>query len=189
MNALTLWQPWASLIASGHKTIETRSWRPPTAAIGKQLAIHAGKDLGHIREIRHLYESGKIPQLPDDLRKLCEATYEVLGINTLSRRQLKVPTGQILAVVRLVGFIGPTTLNLHTADQHQLTAALLGTDVTPKELEEQTIYGDFYQGRYGWILRHGEKLEHPYTISGKQRLWNLSPEDSYRIREQLMYPD
>lgn len=26
MKAIRLWQPWASLIALGHKTIETRSW-------------------------------------------------------------------------------------------------------------------------------------------------------------------
>lgn len=25
-RALTLWQPWAGLVAAGHKTIETRSW-------------------------------------------------------------------------------------------------------------------------------------------------------------------
>ena len=29
MKALTLHQPWASLIAHGVKTIETRSWAPP----------------------------------------------------------------------------------------------------------------------------------------------------------------
>ena len=42
MNAITLHQPWASLVASGHKTIETRSWRPREGAIGQPLAIHAG---------------------------------------------------------------------------------------------------------------------------------------------------
>lgn len=38
MKALTLWQPWAALIAYGLKTIETRSWR--TSYRGP-LAIHA----------------------------------------------------------------------------------------------------------------------------------------------------
>jgi hypothetical protein len=40
VKALSLWQPWASLIYDGHKTIETRHWemlhRGP-------LAIHAAK--------------------------------------------------------------------------------------------------------------------------------------------------
>ena len=29
MKALTLWEPWASLIARGHKIVETRSWSAP----------------------------------------------------------------------------------------------------------------------------------------------------------------
>ena len=43
LKALTLHQPWASLIASNHKRIETRSWRPPEGLIGQRIAIHAGK--------------------------------------------------------------------------------------------------------------------------------------------------
>ena len=39
MKALTIMQPWASLIACGAKTIETRSW--PTKYRGP-IAIHAG---------------------------------------------------------------------------------------------------------------------------------------------------
>lgn len=42
MKAITLHQPWATLIALGHKTIETRSW--PTSYRG-QVAIHAGKQI------------------------------------------------------------------------------------------------------------------------------------------------
>ena len=43
LNTLTVWQPHASLIAFGYKTVETRSWAPPASAIGKDLLIHAGK--------------------------------------------------------------------------------------------------------------------------------------------------
>ena len=42
MKALTLIQPWATLIALGEKKIETRSWR--TLYRGK-IAIHAGKKI------------------------------------------------------------------------------------------------------------------------------------------------
>lgn len=38
MHALSLWQPWASLIACGAKTVETRSW---STAYRGALAIHA----------------------------------------------------------------------------------------------------------------------------------------------------
>ena len=42
MRALTLHQPWASLVAQGHQQFETRSRRPPYRQIGKPIAIHAG---------------------------------------------------------------------------------------------------------------------------------------------------
>ena len=43
MYAITLHQPWASLVAQGVKTIETRSWPAPARLIGQTIAIHAGK--------------------------------------------------------------------------------------------------------------------------------------------------
>ncbi|MXY35645.1 MAG: ASCH domain-containing protein [Dehalococcoidia bacterium] len=45
MKAITLWQPWASLIAAGIKTAETRSWQPPATLVGQRIAIHAGKEM------------------------------------------------------------------------------------------------------------------------------------------------
>ena len=43
LRALTLHQPWASLIAEGHKMYETRSWPAPFDAVGHDIIIHAGK--------------------------------------------------------------------------------------------------------------------------------------------------
>ncbi len=43
LKAITLHQPWASLIAIGAKTVETRSWRPPEELLGQRIAIHASK--------------------------------------------------------------------------------------------------------------------------------------------------
>lgn len=42
MKALTVWQPWATLIALGVKPYEFRGWSAPRSLIGKRLAIHAG---------------------------------------------------------------------------------------------------------------------------------------------------
>lgn len=42
MKAITIWQPWASLIIAGVKLYEFRGWRPPDAIIGSRIAIHAG---------------------------------------------------------------------------------------------------------------------------------------------------
>lgn len=45
MKALTLWQPWGSLIVWGPKRIENRTWPPPASVLFKRIAIHAGKKL------------------------------------------------------------------------------------------------------------------------------------------------
>mgnify|MGYP002781223570 CR=1 FL=1 len=43
LKAITLHQPWASIIVGGHKTIENRSWRPDPSHIGSYIALHAGR--------------------------------------------------------------------------------------------------------------------------------------------------
>lgn len=43
MTCLSLWQPWASLVACGIKAEETRGWPAPHWLIGQRIAIHAAK--------------------------------------------------------------------------------------------------------------------------------------------------
>ena len=73
MKAITLHQPWASLIASGAKRIETRSWKPPDSLIGTEIAIHAGKrkfggdlacDLGFMNAVDEALGAGWPQMMP-----------------------------------------------------------------------------------------------------------------------------
>jgi hypothetical protein len=41
MKALTIWQPWASLIALGLKPYEFRTWPAPRSIRGQRIVIHA----------------------------------------------------------------------------------------------------------------------------------------------------
>lgn len=43
MKAITIKQPWASLIVSGLKDIENRTWSCPKKYLGKRVLIHAAK--------------------------------------------------------------------------------------------------------------------------------------------------
>lgn len=43
MRALTVLQPWATLIVAGAKPYEFRRWLPPVAMIGQRIIIHAAK--------------------------------------------------------------------------------------------------------------------------------------------------
>ena len=40
MKAITIWQPWASLLVSGRKRYETRSW---ATSYRGPIAIHAAR--------------------------------------------------------------------------------------------------------------------------------------------------
>ncbi len=70
MKALTLWQPWASLIAWGHKEYETRSW---ATAYRGPLAIHAGKmsNAQELFDTNYYYKNALLKHWhkPDDLPK------------------------------------------------------------------------------------------------------------------------
>lgn len=85
IRAITLHQPWASLIACGQKEYETRSWRPPTHRECPPLAIHAGL------RVYTPHEDDPLASLLD-LAELDLAT---------------VPRGAVVAVCRL-GVVRPT---------------------------------------------------------------------------------
>lgn len=52
--AITLWQPWASLIAAGAKPYEFRGWPAPARLVGLRVAIHAGARAVRKEEVRSL---------------------------------------------------------------------------------------------------------------------------------------
>src|ERR1051325_5993743 len=65
MKALTLTQPWATLIAIGAKRIETRSW---STDYHGQIAIHAAKGLGPVGGKRGLADQCTMAAFADALR-------------------------------------------------------------------------------------------------------------------------
>lgn len=79
MRALTLWQPWASLMAVGAKRWETRSWS--TSYRGPVL-IHAGH--------------AKAPRIDDP--RFTEEAIQALGVADWDT----LPKGAVLAVADLV---------------------------------------------------------------------------------------
>lgn len=82
MKALTLQQPWATLVACGAKRIETRAWS--TAHRG-ELAIHAGR------------------ALPPANRALCSREPFAAALRTAGcAHTADLPLGCVLAVCRLI---------------------------------------------------------------------------------------
>lgn len=91
MKAITVWQPWASLLVSGQKIYETRSW---ATVYRGPIAIHAAKrpvrrtidalDAENGRNTRERFES--LFLRPEDLYQL--STGAVVGKALLTRCNL-----------------------------------------------------------------------------------------------------
>jgi len=84
VKALSLWQPWASLMADGLKTMETRGWRTPYLG---PLCIHAAKRPLTRIEKALMYE------------------WSCKGLLPASWVDYELPLGAIVAVVNLKGCI------------------------------------------------------------------------------------
>jgi len=182
MKALSLWQPWASLVALRVKTIETRSW---STSYRGPLAIHAAK---HVPWKKRADEGERASAMTDEIpRPLWEAMkanvdeYPLLWSERCPRGVV-VATCQLVDVVEMferasdTGLIPPDrALILTPTDEgglrwtEPLSHAAHGWNIHC--CEDQRPYGDFAPGRYAWILDEIVALDPPVEASGRQGLW------------------
>lgn len=169
MKALTLHQPWASLVALGAKMIETRSW---STKYRGPLAIHAGR--GKADPTDPIWNGLVVPDsalLVPQLRPLVfgsvVATVELTDVYPIVDPS---DFGDDLNGARTNGngfvFVTPERLEVWKMSQwsHQYECRHRIGDDRP--------YGDFTSGRFAWMLADVKPLREPVPARGKQRLWN-----------------
>jgi hypothetical protein len=171
MRALTLTQPWATLVQLGKKSIETRSWgthyRGP-------LAIHAAAGLGPIGGATGLRE---IVQMSPFREVLSKRLYDIAS--TADRTWAMevpgcvLPRGAIVAVVELIE-VAPIT------DDGVLTQA---GRLYPESPEHE--FGDYTPGRYAWLLHRIQPLRRPVPCRGALGLWSVPADVQEQIRRQV----
>lgn len=150
MKALTLTQPWATLVALGAKTIETRDWVAPDYMAGARLAIHAGKNLKPVDG-----EAG--------LSKLCvqppfkEALF---GEGTPYRDSRDLPRGAVLCIVTVAACVRTEDIDFEKR---------LPTWAEPAP--DEHAFGNYGPGRWAWKLTEVEVLAEPIPARGMQKLW------------------
>ncbi len=164
MKAITLWQPWATLVALGAKKLETRPWHTNYRG---PLAIHAAK---HFRR---------------EDKALCanEPFYSTLrsaGITQFS----ELPLGAVVAVAELT-----TTLYLLPPGKHWLDpeyavlyyhqCATYG--IPPHKDSDEFAFGNYAAGRCVWVLTNVRALPEPIPASGLQRLWKWTPPEGFKL--------
>lgn len=199
MKALTLHQPWASLLAAGHKTIETRSWSTPYRG---PIAIHASAKVRRISRRDPEAEPTRADELAHELTTR-DALFPVLcccghDAKTCMQRGLSsLPHGAVLAVAMLVDvlpIIHPRSAVDYRRTPHVMYAddgrvrvwrrrmGHVGFNPVPAECyyaktlpEHEAALGDYSAGRFAWLLADVTELRSPVYVRGAQRLWDWTP--------------
>lgn len=149
MKAVTIIQPYASLIAEGLKEIETRSW--PTKYRGLIL-IHASANMS--REYVDSYYNNT-------------AISKALKANHQNKTHLQLPKGAIVAVAELYD-CRRMIYSLDKTEGDYFNYMPMQSFNTP-----EYNFGYYEQGRYAWLLRNIQKIVHPLPAKGQLGLWNL----------------
>lgn len=136
MMAITIWQPWASLIAAGAKPYEWRGWPPPKRLIGQRIAIHAGARAVRRDEVASLLyqvqkaggaDTSLVPEIALPLLETWHATPRMLPLSSiLCTAQLGEPM-TAAQYARGRGFVGDSDRIAHNKWGWPLT------DVRPLE--------------------------------------------------------
>lgn len=150
MKALTVYQPWASLIAHELKPYEFRSWPAPKHCINQSIAIHAGTRQVNLDEVRELITAVERDQ-PGTALKNKEETLDFL------ERVLVSPGMLPRSSVVCTAFMG----------RPQESIKLFGRQAADSDW--------FVQHKWAWPLMRVERLEPPEPASGKQGFWDWTP--------------
>ena len=177
MKALSLWQPWATLVAIGAKKNETRSWE--TLYRGP-LAIHAAKTW-----------SGKLAKLAVT-NPYSQAMRDAGESVTHFKPGDALPKGHVVCTVDLTDCVRITEKN---APRPLVSCSCgsreIGPDLIPRggsDLQcpvcfqlmrtgpSEYAFGDYTPDRFMWITANLRRLPEPIPYRGGQGLFNI-PDD------------
>jgi hypothetical protein len=149
MKAITLTQPWATLVAIGAKRIETRSWRTDYRG---PLAIHAAK--GATTDVIRLAFGEPF-----------KSVLNVAGYKLFS----SCPRGALVATCQLVDCVRIT-------NKREIYGYIIsmGYNVVIPPDHPECDFGDYTPGRFAWLLSDVQELPKPVPARGALGLWECA---------------
>ena len=160
MRAITLHQPWASPIAGGYKTTETRDMPAPKTLIGSRIAIHAARRRPRRNEWNdRVAETVASVELP-------------LGVI--------VATARVERCVRVLsdGFAG---LEVKANPGKVWVVDRFGHEHRDTYRMDSDPYGDYYEGRWICLLSGVRRLNPPIEATGRRGMWELPHDVALRV--------
>lgn len=165
MKAITLTQPWATLVAIGAKRIETRSWttryRGPLTIHAAKAGLHEWDEVGPWRVVRY---DGAWSIVPVD-------DGEEIG----SHAAVQLPLGAVVATADLVEVLPiRDSMDPDTTGDYIIAGENVGVGFVRDRIFgmlDQVPFGDFTPGRYAWLLANVRPLDEPVPARGALGLW------------------
>jgi hypothetical protein len=174
MHAITIREPWASLVMLGQKRIETRSWPAPDWLIGQRIAIHAAKGL--------TYEELAMVDEPEFAEALMAANLSPYPHGVWSgplNRAFDATRGRVIATAVLDDCV-PLLSPLDYGFVEHTIVARSGHIV--HVTEDELAFGFFAPDRYGWLLRDVRPLPEPIPARGALGVWEWDGPDGRCVR-------
>lgn len=178
MKALSLHEPWASLVKEGRKTIETRSWQ--TRYRGP-LAIHASQTLKSVEYLGWMEEhQGEPEPALEPFADRLTFAHSDRGLVTVADHPFAL--GAVVATCELVDVV-PIITNPAGAlpvdrfvycDGDWLQVHDGPLDSAPRYSDTEHLYGDYREGRYAWLLDNITPID-PMPAKGRQGLFEVCP--------------
>jgi hypothetical protein len=175
MKAISLWQPWASLIACGAKPYETRSWAPPRELIGQTIAIHAAKKID--KDAAAMATDLMYGQFDNHggLAERLEATWGDIPDEMMGKfGHTFMPVGCVVCTARLdaafqLGERASGTAMPSASVVRRVTSRVMPDCFTVRYDD----FGDYAAGRWAWLLRDVKPLIPPTPAKGAQGFFEL----------------
>ena len=147
---LTLWQPWATLVAGNAKPLEFRSWPAPKHLRGRRIGVHAGA-----RPVRK-------EELRDLLLRLHSSYWRETGLKRDVAISILEPALLTPGILPRSAVLCLATLGEPIRDA-ELTAQMGLAAINDSDRVEHT--------NYGWPLTDIERLEPYVPARGAQGFW------------------
>lgn len=149
MRALTIWQPWASLIIIGAKPFEWRRWRAPAWAVDQEIVIHAGSRRVVMDEIEELIFN--LENEPDTSG--LDVAPALALLHDTFKRKITLPTAAGLGTALL----GPARLATEIAASNAL--GFIDSDRVDEAV-------------WGWPVSNVQRWAEPIPMKGHQGFWH-----------------
>jgi hypothetical protein len=155
VKCISLWQPWASLLAAGKKRVETRGW----------ATRHRGPLLVHAAKLWN-----------DELIALCDTDpfrAALREIGAATDAGLTLPFGAVVGRVDVIDCFPTADVSFHHVNRLSGTRDERGGRKYLIVGPTERAFGDYRPGRFAWLCGNPVPFGRPIPYRGAQTIFEV----------------